>query len=669
MAKYSLNRTNAVHCSILDENCLANTYTVKFDNGVIKNVPKTRISNLDKIDEGVLDRLKEVGANLLDNLVKAGRYVFCKLKGGLMATSLINVMIKAEEKPGIQFYPAESFAERCDAAGVEATVTEDDIPEDEEYLDAMNDYWMEKIGVQNESYKVSSYQSRRAHRLMEAEDIKIAMGDEGFDNVDVKELQKMIINQYREFLFNGVGKKGAETPIPFCIWGAPGIGKTQIVNQLVKNFQKNGFDANMIVVNAMTMRKDDFTLPGVRTVTRKVKTAKGDDVEFSGQSAIEMPKDWLPMYNPEDATDEITEDMLDDLMNGGDGTGNGVGGFIFIDELSRVSEDVMDVLMQFVQSRTLGRRRLGSKWMIIAAANRLSDMKDKGDMVHWESAYTGRFSHVNFVPTFEDWITWAQGKREDGKPRIHPQIVSFLKEHPNFWYSAAAGNDYGDEIVDTMYPQARSWENVSKEWYEQEGGAQAYNDDTDAANAFMKMAYDAVGIKGSKRNELNPHEAARIVRHHAGNAPAKAFAAWSGFDARYTDDMAKEVWEKGEDAPINFNVSAATIEKALAKVLANHPDYTGSKAQKLDITPDQMVNIIKFLIACANKLDGGTGDTKTQILQAGYATLVTLLRNAPFKINLADQASKAMDKYEDAIDLFGEEVSAAKNAAVNGYED
>jgi hypothetical protein len=220
-----------------------------------------------------------------------------------------------------------------------------------------------------------------------------------------------------------------------------------------------------------------------------------------------------------------------------------------------------------------------------------------------------------------------------------------------------------------MYPQARSWENVSKEWYEQEGGAQAYNDDTDAANAFMKMAYDAVGIKGSKRNELNPHEAARIVRHHAGNAPAKAFAAWSGFDARYTDDMAKEVWEKGEDAPINFNVSAATIEKALAKVLANHPDYTGSKAQKLDITPDQMVNIIKFLIACANKLDGGTGDTKTQILQAGYATLVTLLRNAPFKINLADQASKAMDKYEDAIDLFGEEVSAAKNAAVNGYED
>ncbi len=43
MANYSLNRTSRVHCSILDENCLANTYTVKFDNGVVRNVPKSKI--------------------------------------------------------------------------------------------------------------------------------------------------------------------------------------------------------------------------------------------------------------------------------------------------------------------------------------------------------------------------------------------------------------------------------------------------------------------------------------------------------------------------------------------------------------------------------------------------------------------------------------------------
>lgn len=680
MAKYSLNRTNKVHCSILDENCLANTYTVKFDNGIIRNVPKSRVSNLDKLDEGVLSRLKEVGASLLDNLVKAGRYLLCKIKGGV-ANTLINTMITAEEKPNISFIPGETFVNVCDDAGVEATVTEDDsvFDDDEEMIEDINNIWAariqqykEKTGEIEESYKVSSYASRFLHRLNEAEEINIAMPEEGFDNVTVQEMQKKIIDQYRKFLFDGVGLEGGEVPIPYCIWGAPGVGKTQIIKAIVSNFRKNNFDANMIVVNAMTMRKDDFTLPGVRTVTRKVKLANGKNRDFDVQQAVELAKNWLPMYDPNMASEDegITEEVLDDLMNGGDGSGNGKGGFIFIDELSRVSPDVMDVLMQFVQSRTLGHQRLGSKWMIIAAANRLSDMGERGDRVMWEAAYTGRFSHVNFVPTFEDWIRWAEGKRGDGKQKIHPTIISFLKEHQNFWYSSVSSNDSGDEIVDTMFPQARSWENITKEWYEAEEGNDAYNNDEDSAQKdFMKMAYGSVGIKSAPKRGLNPNEIGRIVRHHAGNAAGKSFASWSGFDARYTDDMAKEVWTKGDKAPMNFQASAATMEKAIQKILANHPDYTGSKADKLEVTPKQMLNIVKWMVALSNKIDGGTGDTKTQLLQAGYSTLVVLLNNAPYRINLTDVSSDAYDKYEDAISLYDEEVSSAQQTAAEYYEN
>ena len=47
MAKYILNRTtrgiNAVNCSILDENCLADTYTVQFTDGTIRNVDKKKV--------------------------------------------------------------------------------------------------------------------------------------------------------------------------------------------------------------------------------------------------------------------------------------------------------------------------------------------------------------------------------------------------------------------------------------------------------------------------------------------------------------------------------------------------------------------------------------------------------------------------------------------------
>ena len=71
----------------------------------------------------------------------------------------------------------------------------------------------------------------------------------------------------------------------------------------------------------------------------------------------------------------------------------------------------------------------------------------------------------------------------------------------------------------------------------------------------MKMAYDSIDVKGSSKRELNPNEIGRIVRHHAGNAAGKSFAAWSGFDARYTNDMAKEVWTKGDKAPMNFSLN------------------------------------------------------------------------------------------------------------------
>ena len=131
MANYSLNRTNRVHCSILDENCLANTYTVKFDNGVVRNVPKSKVTNLDRIDEGVLNRLKKVGSKLLDNIVKAGRYLYCAV-GNVVSNTLFNVMFKAETRDGIGFYPSDTFVKVCDEAGVEPTITEEDDLDEEE---------------------------------------------------------------------------------------------------------------------------------------------------------------------------------------------------------------------------------------------------------------------------------------------------------------------------------------------------------------------------------------------------------------------------------------------------------------------------------------------------------------------------------------------------------
>lgn len=678
MANYSLNRTTRVHCSILDENCLANTYTVKFDNGVVRNVPKSKISNLDRIDEGVLGRLKEMGSKLLDNIVKAaGRYLFCVL-GDTVSNTLFNVMFKAETRNGIGFYPGKTFVQVCDEAGVEPTITEEDDIDEEENR-AINAYWKKKIAaaqeaedfteddIANESYRLSSYAGRmKYNRLFEADGIALEAPEGGFENVNTKELQKMLVDQYRAFLFDGVGNPGSDTPIPYCIWGAPGIGKTQITKGIITKLQEAGFDANLIVVNARTMRKDDFALPGAKSDTKKVKNAKGDVVDVDLQQAKELIKEWLPMYNITDITDEVTADMLDDIMNGGDGSGNGKGGFIFVDELSRIAPDVMEVFMGLVQDRQLGTSYLGSKWMFVFASNRISDMGDRGELVHWEGAYTGRFSHVNFVPTFQEWLVWATGKDSNGRPRIEPIIVDFLKEHPNMWYNSAMGNGGDDIVTGSMYPQARSWENVSKEMREKTRGTKAFTDDTDPSHDFQKTLYDMLGIEASDR-EMNPAEMAAIVRHHAGNKPAQAFASWAGFDARYSPEKAAEVWTKGDKAYMSFQINSATVEKAIIKILANHPKNNGSKRGKIDITPDEMLNLMKFVVACANKIDGGSGDTKNQVLTAAYKTLALHLASAPFRIDLSNPADPALEKYEDAINLYAENVAEAKNTAADHY--
>ena len=678
MAKYSLNRTNHVHCSILDENCLANTYTVKFDNGVVRNVPKSKVSRLDRIDEGVLSRLKEVGGKLLDNIVRAaGRYLFCVLGDNIVSNTLFNVMFKAETRNGIGFYPGKTFVNVCDEAGVEPTVTEEDDIDDEEN-EAINAYWKEKIAaaqeaetfteddIANESYRLSSLEGRlKYNRLFEADGISLEAPENGFENVNTKQLQKMLVDQYRAFLYDGVGKPGADTPIPYCIWGAPGIGKTQITKGIITKLQEAGFDANLIVVNARTMRKDDFTLPGNKTNRKKVKNAKGDEIDLNLQHAGELIKEWLPMYNVGDVTDDVTIEMLDDIMNGGDGSGNGKGGFIFVDELSRIAPDVMEVFMGLVQDRQLGKSYLASKWMFVFASNRISDMGDRGERVDWESAYTGRFSHVNFVPTFQEWLIWATGKDSKGEQRIEPIIVDFLKEHPNMWHNSAMNNDDEDIVTGSMYPQARSWENVSKEMRERKRGTSAFNDEKDPSHDFQKKLYNMLGIDVSNR-EMNPHEMAAIVRHHAGNKPAQAFASWVGFDSRFTPERAAEVWTKGDKAYMNFQINSATMDKVIAKILANHPKYNG-KQTKVDITPAEMTNLMKYIIACSAKIDGGSGDTKNQVLTAAYSTLSLLLDNAPYRINLSNPADPALVKYDKAISMYYEHVAENKNIITSHY--
>ena len=75
MARYKLkNSNNTVNCEILNES--AGDYIVRFKNGVIQNVPKYRVSQLDNIDEGVLDTVRGAA----ETVNKYGRKFVSRIK-------------------------------------------------------------------------------------------------------------------------------------------------------------------------------------------------------------------------------------------------------------------------------------------------------------------------------------------------------------------------------------------------------------------------------------------------------------------------------------------------------------------------------------------------------------------------------------------------------------
>jgi len=203
--------------------------------------------------------------------------------------------------------------------------------------------------------------------------------------------------------------------MPPLLWGAPGIGKTAITKAVIKSL---GPGHRVIDVQTAKMMPDDWTLPAVVTVT-----------DTGTQQAIDIPKNWLPVYEPIPDDDEENT-KRNDIANWGEG------GIIFLDELSRAKEEVQNTCLKLANERIIGDKVLGSKWAIVAATNRPLD-DPEGGQVEIGAALANRFQHFNFVPSVDEWIDWAKGKKID--PRI-TDFIDFNRDHFYFFDSEAKAN-------------------------------------------------------------------------------------------------------------------------------------------------------------------------------------------------------------------------------------
>lgn len=224
------------------------------------------------------------------------------------------------------------------------------------------------------------------------------------------------------------------------IWGAPGIGKTAILMDVINIVKKEtgNDDFQLIVKTLSNETPDNFTLPKY--------------VEINGQElATDVPKTWLPVYKP---TGDKQQDALLDEKCGK--------GMLFIDELSRATPQVLNVILPLVNEGIFNGYKLGSGWTVICASNRAEDEMSGQSTIG--NALANRFSQVYYEPTVKTWRKWA-----DQQNFISPLLLQWLSM-PDSENMSGAKFFYMDpnEDMDSVSPTTlmctpRSWTNAMRQ--------------------------------------------------------------------------------------------------------------------------------------------------------------------------------------------------------------
>lgn len=222
---------------------------------------------------------------------------------------------------------------------------------------------------------------------------------------------------------------------PLLIWGAPGIGKTAILRSVLDEMQKDFPDYRLIVKTLSNETPDNFTLPMY--------------VDIDGQrKADDVPKTWLPVYKP--TGDPKTDAELDAAC------GNGL---LFIDELSRATPQVLNVILPLVNEKIFNGYHLGSGWVIICASNRAED--EMAGQTAIGNALANRFAQLHYEPTVKTWRKWA-----DKQGFISPLLLQWLSmpESENMsggkFYYMDPNETMEDANPTTLMCTPRAWTNA-----------------------------------------------------------------------------------------------------------------------------------------------------------------------------------------------------------------
>ena len=194
---------------------------------------------------------------------------------------------------------------------------------------------------------------------------------------------------------------------PIFIWGAPGIGKSDIIHQI-------GKDLNAYVIDVRLSLWEPTDIKGIPYYSANDNTMQwAPPAELPSMDMAKKHK-WI---------------------------------ILFMDEMNSAAPSVQAAAYQLILNRRVGQYHLPDNVLLVAAGNRDSD---KGVTYRMPAPLANRFIHLEMKVDFDDWFAWA------AENTIHKDVLGYLTFAKKDLY------DFDPRSPSRSFATPRSWSFVSE---------------------------------------------------------------------------------------------------------------------------------------------------------------------------------------------------------------
>jgi len=189
------------------------------------------------------------------------------------------------------------------------------------------------------------------------------------------------------------------------VHGSPGIGKSQIVAQIAKEY-------GLKLIDLRLSQCDPTDLAGF------------PQIDVARQKAGYLPMDTFPLE--------------------GENPPAGYNGWLlFFDEANSAPKAVQAAAYKVILDRMIGQRLLHKNCALVAAGNLETDGAIVEEM---STALQSRLAHIELTVDSDSWVEWAQNND------VHHMITSFIQFKPGQLYT------FKPDHTDKTYACPRTWE-------------------------------------------------------------------------------------------------------------------------------------------------------------------------------------------------------------------